>query len=73
MTFTTIADVTAFLFDVDHGFADDITEEQMRDIVNDNRTNRYDELTDDEINAMIVAAYMAAGADEMTAHSMLRN
>jgi len=71
--FTTINDLTAYLFDVDPGFRDDLTDEQMRDIAQVHRTNRYEEITDNEIEDMIAAAYMATGADETTALAMLRN
>ncbi len=71
--FTTINDLVNYLFEVDHGFRDELTDEQMRDIAQTHRTNRYEEITDSEIDAMLVAAYMATGADETTALAMLRN
>ena len=71
--FTTINDLVNYLFEVDHGFRDELTDEQMRDIAQTHRTNRYEEITDSEIDAMLVAAYMATGADETTVLAMLRN
>ncbi len=55
-TFTTITDVTAYLVELEPGFSDDLTEDQLRDIVQANRTNRYEELTEAEIAAMYNAA-----------------
>lgn len=61
--FTTIADVTAALFDADPGFSAELTEDQMRDIVNANRAGRYEDITEDEFDAMVAAAYAACGAE----------
>lgn len=71
MTFTTVADVTAYLFNIP-GFSDEITEDEMRDIVRQHSAGRYEDITEDELDAMIVAAYMATGADEATARRMVQ-
>ena len=71
--FTTIVDVTAHLTELDPAFCDELTEEQLRDIVRRHSDGRYEDITEDELDAMLVAAYMATGADEATARQMLQN
>lgn len=71
--FTTITDVTAHLTELDPAFRDELTEEQLREIVRRHSAGRYEDITADELDAMIVAAYMATGADEATARQMLQN
>ena len=70
--FTTVSDVTAYLFNIP-GFSDEITEDEMRDIVRQHSAGRYEDITTDELDTMIVAAYMATGADAATARLMLTN
>ena len=71
--FTTVSDVTAYLIDLDSAFSDEVTEDTLRDIVRQHSAGRYEDITSDELEAMIVAAYMATGADEATAREMLSN
>ncbi len=58
-SFTTIADVTAYLVELEPTFTDALTADQLRDIVQANRENRYEDLTEAEINAMYNAAMTA--------------
>ena len=71
--FTTVSDVTAYLVELDQAFSDEITEDEMRDIVRQHSAGRYEDITEAELDAMIVAAYVAVGADETTARQMLTN
>ena len=71
--FTTITDVTAHLVTLDSGFSDELTDDQMMDIVRQHSAGRYEDITEAELDAMIVAAYVATGADEATARLMLTN
>ena len=61
--FTTITDLTARLFDLDPGLRDELTDDQMREIAQAHRVNRYEDITPQEIDAMIRAAYAACGVD----------
>ncbi len=61
-SFITITDVTAYLTDMEPAFADELTDDQLRDIVQANRENRYEELTEAEIDAMYNAAVDACFA-----------
>lgn len=63
--FTTIADVTAHLFDADPGFSAEITEDEMRDLVRANKAGRYEEIDDEQFRAMLAAAYRVCGADDI--------
>ena len=71
--FSTITDVTAYLVELDPAFSDELTEDELRDIVRQHSARRYEDITRDELDAMIVAAYVAVGADETTARQMLQN
>ncbi|HAX24684.1 MAG TPA: hypothetical protein DCX80_06555 [Chloroflexi bacterium] len=55
------------LYQLDPGFADDLPESVMRDIVRANSAGRYEDITGDEIGSMIMDCYLACGADEATA------
>lgn len=57
--FTTIDDVTAYLIELEPGFAD-LDRDTLREVVNVNRTNRYEDITSDEVDAMYRAAMEAA-------------
>lgn len=57
--FTTITDVTNYLYGLDPAFNAELTEDQMQDIVREHRVNRYEDITDDELNAMYEAALAA--------------
>ena len=71
--FTTVSDVTAYLVELDPAFSDELTEDELRDIVRQHSAGRYEDITEAELDAMIVAAYMATGADAATARLMLTN
>lgn len=71
--FTTVTDVTAYLMTLDPAFRDELTEDQLEGIVWRCSAGRYEDITTDELDTMIVAAYMATGADEATARQMLSN
>ena len=71
--FTSITDVTAHIIALDPGFSDELTDDQMMDIVRSHSAGRYEDITTDELDTMIVAAYMATGADAATARLMLTN
>ena len=71
--FTTVSDVTAYLVELDPAFRDELTDDQLQDIVRQHSAGRYEDITADELDAMLVAAYMATGADAATARLMLTN
>ena len=71
--FTTVSDVTAYLSQLDPAFRDELTDDQLQDIVRQHSAGRYEDITADELDAMLVAAYMATGADAATARLMLTN
>jgi hypothetical protein len=61
--FTTVGDVIAHLMRIEPAFSDELTYDQLHDIVCSTRTNRYEELTDAELHAMTTAAYRAFGVE----------
>lgn len=71
--FTTITDVTAAIIDADPGFEDELSEQQLRDIVSEHHAGRYEEITEEEFESMLVAAYVATGIDEAAARRLVRN
>lgn len=71
--FTTVTDVTAHLTELDPAFRDELTEEQLRDIVRQHSAGGYAAITQEAVEQMLVDLYMATGADEATARQMLQN
>ena len=64
MTFTTIDDVTGYLYGCDPGF-DELDNEQMREIVRTHSAGtRYEDITEEQLDAMIHAAYVACGVED---------
>lgn len=69
MRFTTINDVVEEVRRADPGF-DELTDEALCDIVQGNRVNPYEQITRDEFNAMVAAAYIECGIDEGSAEQL---
>ena len=57
--FTTINDVVLELRTLEPGF--DLTDDEIMDVIRDNMDGRYEDLTDEDIDQMLVAAYEAQG------------
>ena len=69
MGFTTIDDVVLEIRNADPGF-DELTDEELREIVRDCRVNPYEQITRDEVNWMVAAAYIACDVDEESAEEL---
>lgn len=54
--FTTVADVAAALIDAEPAFADELTTDELYDIVRANSAGRYEDITEAEFDAMYNAA-----------------
>lgn len=59
--FTTVNDVVEYVMQSDPEFDNLLTSEQVREIVQANRVNRYEEITEAELDAMAAGAYAAIG------------
>lgn len=60
--FTTIADVAAALIDAEPAFADELTTDELYDIVRANSTGRYEDITEAEFDAMYNEAMALANS-----------
>ena len=60
--FTTVDDVVNHLLDLEPGFSA-LSHDALQDIVRDNRTNRYEEITQAEVDQMYEAAMAAVDAE----------
>lgn len=57
-TFTTVDDVVAHLIELEPAFAEELTHEQLQDIVRRN-SDRYEDITAEQIDAMYTEAMAA--------------
>mgnify|MGYP003376829711 CR=1 FL=1 len=71
--FTTITDVTDELARLDPAITDELTEDQVREIVRRYADGGYEAITQASVEQMLIDLYMATGADEATARRMLQN
>lgn len=71
--FTTITDVTDELARLDPAITDELTEDQVREIVRRYADGGYEAITQESVEQMLIDLYMATGADEATARRMLQN
>jgi hypothetical protein len=71
MNFTTITDVVDEMLRQEPGFSNDLTNEELADIVRSTYHGRYEDMTEGHFAEILVAAYIACGADEATARSIV--
>ena len=71
--FPTITDVTDELARLDPAITDELTEDQVREIVRRYADGGYEAITQASVEQMLIDLYMATGADEATARRMLQN
>lgn len=60
--FTTIADVAAALIDAEPAFAEELTTDELYDIIRANSAGRYEDITREEFDAMYEEAMALANS-----------
>ena len=69
--FTTVLDVVNELKTVEPEFAKLLSDDELADVARAAHWSRYEEIDDDEFDAILTAAYEASGASEDDARRMV--